>query len=168
LNGAPRVKQPRRIDARSAFVICSKRSLGAMGRTQVTDMAFMWPIGRGNFWLSSRFGPRRKPGGAWGFHHGLDMAAVKGTPVKASADGVVIEACYLPGYGKTVLVAHGRKYRTRYDHLNAINVCVGQKVMQGCVVGRVGNTGEVRSSHGRDGTHLHFEVRALGKRVNPI
>lgn len=135
----------------------------------LNDMSFMWPIDRSNFWLSSRFGPRRKSNGAPGFHYGIDMAAIKGTPVRAASTGVVIEARVARGYGKTIVIAHNQKYRTRYAHLSSMAVHIGQAVNAGQLIGRVGATGSVRSKHGRNGgSHLHFEVYAYGKQVNPL
>jgi murein DD-endopeptidase MepM/ murein hydrolase activator NlpD len=134
---------------------------------EAKDLSFMWPIDRSQFWLSSRFGPRRKANGSRGFHYGIDMAAVKGTSVYASASGVVIQAYRAPGYGNTIVVAHNRKYRTRYAHLSSIHVKVGQNVHKGDFIGRVGATGHVRSKYG-NASHLHFEVYAFGKQVNPL
>lgn len=137
-------------------------------RDKAGDMSFSWPIDRSNFWLSSGFGPRRKRDGSRGYHYGIDLAAVKGTPVNASADGVVIEARRASGYGNTIVVAHNSKYRTRYAHLSTINVKMGQTVYKGDFIGRVGATGHIRAKKGRDGSHLHFEVSAYGKKVNPM
>lgn len=132
------------------------------------DILFTWPIERSNFWLSSFFGPRKKANGSPGFHYGIDMAAVRGTPVYPAADGVVVEARTAPGYGKTVVVAHNHKYRTRYAHLHTINVRIGQNVTPNDMLGKVGSTGTVRSKKGRDASHLHFEVYVFGKKVNPM
>lgn len=132
------------------------------------DFHFSWPIKRSDFWISSVFGPRKKPNGSNGFHHGIDMAAVKGTPVKAAAGGVIVEAGYKSGYGNTIVIAHNRKYRTRYAHLHKICTRVGNKVERGDLIGRVGDTGSVRSKKGGDASHLHFEVHAFGKQINPI
>lgn len=132
------------------------------------DIHFAWPIKRSDFWLSSFFGPRRKPDHSWGFHYGVDMAACKGTPVVAAADGIVIEAHFHNGYGNTILISHNQKYKTRYAHLDKIHVAVGQKVNAGQLIGKVGATGAVRARKGRDASHLHFEVYAHGKQVNPL
>jgi murein DD-endopeptidase MepM/ murein hydrolase activator NlpD len=140
---------------------------GAVAQSEVSDMALIWPIDRSSFWLSSFFGPR-KHNGRWAFHRGIDMAAVRGTPVKAAASGVVVEVRYAQGYGKTIVIAHNAKYKTRYAHLNNILVKVGQKVENGDYVGRVGATGFVRSKRGGDASHLHFEVYVYGKQVNPM
>ena len=132
------------------------------------DFEFAWPIKRSEFWLSSFFGPRRKPDRSWGFHYGIDMAACRGTPVLAAADGIVIQAHFDPGYGNTILISHNNKYKTRYAHLDKMLVSVGQKVEQGMMIGKVGSTGHVRKKKGRDASHLHFEVSAYGKKVNPL
>jgi len=139
----------------------------ARQRAVVRDMMFMWPIKRSDFWLSSFFGLRKKVNGSKGFHYGIDMAAVKGTPVKAAAPGRIIEARHTSGYGNTIVIAHNSKYRTRYAHLDTIFVRVGQRVTRGSLIGKVGDTGFVRKS-GKDASHLHFEVYAFGKRVNPM
>ncbi len=130
-----------------------------------SNKRFAWPIERSKFWLSSLFGPRKKPKG---FHNGIDMAALKRTPVKAAAAGVVDQVYEDPvGYGKTIVIKHDNTYKTRYAHLDSMLVKVGQSVQAGMLIGRVGDTGNVRKQ-GRDASHLHFEVYELGKRVNPL
>ncbi len=131
------------------------------------EPVFQWPIPRKNFWLSSQYGPRKKPDGTWGFHYGLDLAAVRGTLVYAAGSGIVIEARYAQGYGNTVLISHNNKFKTRYAHLDKILVNVGQKVGHTNVIGKVGDTGLVRRK-GHDASHLHFEVYVFGKRSNPL
>lgn len=133
------------------------------------DPIFIWPLDRSQFWLSSIFGPRKKPDGSWGFHSGIDMAAVKGTPVKAAGAGIVKQAESVPGYGNTIVIVHDKKFKTRYAHLDKIGVRVGQKVSKAEYIGNVGETGFVRKSKkGTDASHLHFEVEVFGKRVNPF
>ncbi|HLW72944.1 MAG TPA: M23 family metallopeptidase [Candidatus Babeliales bacterium] len=136
-------------------------------RRPIKDCGFMWPIDRDKFWLSSLFGPRKRIDGTWGFHHGIDMAAVKGTVVKSARAGLVTEACFQTGYGNTVVVKHTDSLKTRYAHLHTIHVCAGQKIKQGSVVGTVGETGFIRKK-GKDGSHLHFEVYEKAKRINPM
>jgi len=131
------------------------------------DFVFHWPLELHSFWLSSLFGARKKANGQPGFHKGVDMAAMKGTPVKAAAAGTVVQAQYLPGYGNNILIQHNKYYRTRYAHLNRIHVSVGQKVAQGQKIGTVGDSGSVRKS-GRDASHLHFEIYHNGSHVNPL
>lgn len=132
------------------------------------EPVFILPVEKANFWISSLFGPRKKPDGSWGFHQGVDMAAIKGTPVKAAGAGVVIQAAFMPGYGNTIVIAHNRKFKTRYAHLSVIKVHVGQHVEQGELIGKVGATGTVRKSKKGDGSHLHFEVHVFGKQQNPF
>lgn len=132
-----------------------------------TSGIFAWPVNRSQFWLSSPFGPRKKVNGVWGFHYGIDMAAVRGTPVRAVAPGVVKEARYASGYGNTIVIAHSPVYKTRYAHLDAIYVKSGQQIKKGDYIGDVGDTGFVRK-RGSDASHLHFEVYENGKQVNPL
>jgi len=73
----------------------------------------VWPINQQNFWLSSLFGPRKKIDGSWGFHYGIDMAAMKGTPVKAAHTGNVMEAGYVTGYGNTIVIQYNKSFKTR-------------------------------------------------------
>lgn len=125
------------------------------------DFVLSWPINRTQFWISSKFGPRKK-----GFHYGLDMAALKGTPVFAAMEGVVVEASYTPkGYGKSIVIDH-KKCKTRYAHLNDMYVKVGERVTTSKQIGTVGKTGLVE---GKKPEHLHFEViDRFGKRINPL
>jgi murein DD-endopeptidase MepM/ murein hydrolase activator NlpD len=130
---------------------------------------FAWPVNPSQFWVSSFFGPRKNPGGKWAFHAGVDLAAVRGVPVLAAADGLVIEAAYSPGYGNYVLIKHTSLFKTRYAHLDKILVRVGQRVHVNDNIGRVGSTGFVRKSRrGGSASHLHFEVYMKGKPVNPF
>lgn len=128
------------------------------------DINLAWPIERAQFWLSSFFGPRKKPRG---FHTGIDMAASQGTPVKSAESGVVIRSGNYPGYGNMIEVVHNNKYRTRYAHLHKINAQVGAKVQKGMVIGEVGSTGHVHKK-GKDPSHLHFEVHMFGRQVDPL
>jgi len=140
---------------------------GVNGMPLSSDILFSWPVERCKCWLSSLFGTRSKPNGAAGFHYGLDMAAFCGTPVRAAASGNVIEARWARGYGQTIVIAHNRKYKTRYAHLDKILVTVGQKVKRGALIAKVGATGNVRTT-GTDGSHLHFEVHVFNRQVNPL
>lgn len=127
---------------------------------------FAWPIDKKCFYVSSPFGPRKYKG-VWGFHTGIDMAAVRGTPVEAAGDGVVAEAGFAGGYGNTIVIIHNKKFKTRYAHLAKVLVHKGQHVSAGDVIGKVGDTGNVRKK-GKDASHLHFEVYMYGKHVNPF
>lgn len=95
-------------------------------------------------------------------HAGIDIAAANGTPVKTAAPGEVIYNGWLRGYGRVVVVDHGRGFSTLYAHLSASLVREGQVLKPGATIARVGKTGNVT------GYHLHFEVRHYGTPVNPI
>jgi hypothetical protein len=127
---------------------------------------FSLPLARGSFWLSSRFGPRQRADGSSGFHYGIDLAANRGTPVYAARAGVVLYAGHDNGYGKTIVLQHGQ-FKTRYAHLDRIDIRTGDTVARGARIGTVGATGNVRKKGG-DGSHLHFEIYYQGKRVDPL
>ncbi|MGA1478939.1 MAG: peptidoglycan DD-metalloendopeptidase family protein [Candidatus Actinomarina sp.] len=109
-----------------------------------------WPVSTG--YVSSGYKWRRL-GGSTSFHGAIDIAASRGTPIKAAAGGVVILARYYGLAGNTVFIDHGGGMTTLYFHMDKIQVKVGQTVITGDQIGTVGNTG--RST----GPHLHFEVR---------
>ena len=113
--------------------------------------------------FTSGFGVRSDPfrGGA-AMHAGLDIRGAIGTPIHATADGIVDRAGWANGYGNLVELNHGRGIQTRYGHLSAILVQPGQRVKRGDVIARMGSTG--RST----GSHLHYEVRLDGTAVNPM
>ena len=112
---------------------------------------------QGSFRFTSGFGMR------WGrLHAGTDFAASHGTPIYATADGVVTHATWLSGYGRLIKIQHEFGIETRFAHLSRIRVQVGERVSKGQRIGDMGNTG--RST----GTHLHYEVRVGGKPVNPM
>ena len=95
------------------------------------------------------------------FHKGMDFACDIGTPIYATADGVVKNARYEKGYGYIVTLDHGYGYETRYAHLKSMNVRRGQRVVRGETIALSGNSG--RST----GPHLHYEVLLRGRHVNP-
>ena len=112
---------------------------------------------------TSGFGYRRDPmGGGSRLHAGMDWAGAYGTPIHATAEGVVIHAGWLSGYGRLVKIQHDFGIETRFAHLSGITVKVGQRVSRGDLIGGMGNSG--RST----GTHLHYEVRVNGDPVNPM
>jgi murein DD-endopeptidase MepM/ murein hydrolase activator NlpD len=111
---------------------------------------------------TSGFGVRVDPFvGRPAMHTGLDFRAAMGDPVRATANGKVVSAGWGGGYGRMVEIDHGNGLSTRYGHLSAINVKVGQAIRIGQVVGEVGSTG--RST----GPHLHYETRIDGEAVDP-
>jgi murein DD-endopeptidase MepM/ murein hydrolase activator NlpD len=120
----------------------------------------IWPVSGK---LESGVGGRRNPFGGRGFeyHEGQDIDAQYGTPVQVAAPGRVVIAGWQRGYGNVVYVDHGRGISTRYGHLSAIDVAVGQMVSRGQTIGLVGSTG--RST----GPHLHYEVRINNQPVDP-
>lgn len=115
-----------------------------------------WPT---NGFISSGYGLR------WNgaeFHQGIDIAAEMGTPIVATADGVVTIAGWnAGGYGNMVDIDHGSGVSTRYGHASAVVVTVGQRVRRGQIIAYVGSTGH------STGPHLHYEVRLSGQPVNP-
>lgn len=113
--------------------------------------------------LSSGFGMRTHPVlGGRRAHKGIDFSAPTGTPIYASADGVVTRADWFSSYGLFISLDHGATLETRYGHLSRLNVAEGQPVKKGDLIGYVGSTG--RST----GPHLHYEVRIAGMAVNPV
>jgi murein DD-endopeptidase MepM/ murein hydrolase activator NlpD len=112
--------------------------------------------------LQSGFGVRTDPFlGSPAMHTGLDLHGETGNPVRATADGTVVAAGWSGGYGRVVDIDHHNGLLTRYGHLSAIDVRVGQSVKSGQIVGKVGSTG--RST----GPHLHYETRLKGEAVDP-
>jgi murein DD-endopeptidase MepM/ murein hydrolase activator NlpD len=95
-------------------------------------------------------------------HKGIDLGAPIGTPIYATAVGVVGKAAWFGGYGLFVALEHGGDLETRYGHMSRLNVAEGQMVHKGDVIGFVGTTGN------STGPHLHYEVRVDGEAVNPI
>ena len=113
--------------------------------------------------LTSSFGVRSDPfrGGA-AMHAGVDIPGAVGTPIYATADGMVQRSGWHGGYGNLVELNHGQGIQTRYGHMSALLVAAGTRVTRGQMIGRMGSTG--RST----GSHLHYEVRFDGHAVNPM
>jgi len=113
--------------------------------------------------VSSRFGWRMDPmSGRRTMHRGVDFSARLGTPVYATADGVVTFSGVWQTYGNVVEVSHGSGFVTRFAHLQRRLVRKGQRVTRGDVIGRVGSTGRSTFSH------LHYEIEQNGERVDPM
>jgi murein DD-endopeptidase MepM/ murein hydrolase activator NlpD len=119
----------------------------------------LWPVvGK----LTGTFGERLDPfSGEGAFHSGLDISAPYGTEVRASADGVVLDAETHTGLGRSIAVDHGFGIETVYGHLSRYNTESGKRVKRGEVIGYVGDSGRA------SGPHLHFEVHVYGTPVNP-
>jgi murein DD-endopeptidase MepM/ murein hydrolase activator NlpD len=131
--------------------VSTKSSVSIPAINPVTNMDF-----------SSHFGLRRAPTrGASRNHKGVDIRGPVGSPIYATADGLVGRAQWVAGYGKFVELEHGNAIQTRYGHMSALNVVPGQRIRQGDLIGFMGSTG--RST----GSHLHYEVRVAGEAVNP-
>jgi murein DD-endopeptidase MepM/ murein hydrolase activator NlpD len=96
------------------------------------------------------------------FHAGIDISNEIGTPVYATADGIVRLVSYENGYGKRIIVTHNESYETQYAHLYSFQVSEGDRVRKGQIIGLMGNTGL------STGPHLHYEVIENGDKVNPI
>ncbi len=117
---------------------------------------FALPV-KSAFRYTSGFGMR------WGrMHKGTDFAAPIGTPVYATADGVVIYAKWLSGYGRLIKIQHDFGIETRYAHLSKIRVEKGQRVSRGERIGDMGNSGH------STGSHLHYEIRIGREAINPM
>src|SRR5688572_9629165 len=120
----------------------------------------IWPA---HGWLTGTFGGRSDPfTGEPGYHQGIDIATDKGQPVYATADGTVKSAERAGAYGNLIVLAHDFGLSTRYGHLSRFSVTAGQRVTRGDIIGYVGSTG--RST----GAHLHYEILANGKLINPL
>ncbi|HLT74960.1 MAG TPA: M23 family metallopeptidase [Ohtaekwangia sp.] len=114
--------------------------------------------------LASGFGMRTHPiYKVKKLHTGIDFAASIGTPIYATADGVVESVqVKFSGYGKMVVIDHGFGYHTRYAHMHDFAVKKGQHVRRGDLIGYVGNTGTSTAPH------LHYEVLINGRQVDPV
>lgn len=125
------------------------------------DIPSLWPV-MGP--ISSSFGQREDPvlgNGEGEFHKGVDISAPIGTPIRATADGVVQSAGMVNGYGREVVLDHGHGVATCYGHMSGFAVMGGQTVVRGQVIGYVGHSGRTT------GNHVHYEVRLRSTAVNP-
>jgi murein DD-endopeptidase MepM/ murein hydrolase activator NlpD len=155
-NGDPRFRQ----------LFASWRSLdtegaGAPSEQPIVSVPSRMPLS--GFRMTSDYGMRTHPVlGRRKHHKGVDLAAPTGTPVYATADGIIGRADRSRSYGLVIYVDHGADLETRYAHLSKLAVAKGERVRKGDLIGYVGSTG--RST----GPHLHYEVRVDGLAVNPI
>ncbi len=166
---ADRAKAERRyaqeLDARKAIEALIREaqrggSSSASRYSGSSDGRFMRPV---NGRLTSPFGYRIHP--VWHtrrFHNGIDLAAPRGTPIRAAAAGKVIFAGWKGAYGKCVIIDHGSGWSTMYGHASSLNCSRGQVVSKGQTISRVGTTGT------STGNHLHWTVYHNGKAVNPL
>jgi Peptidase family M23 len=138
-------------------------TIGELFNTQqqfLAEIPTAWPVSGNRGFLTLLYGRGRDPfTDGWHFHTGVDIAYALGTPVLASADGVVVKTSYNPGgFGNVVLVRHGYGFYTRYAHMQRYIVSEGQQVKQGQQLGLMGATGRAT------GSHVHLEV-LLGTEV---
>jgi murein DD-endopeptidase MepM/ murein hydrolase activator NlpD len=151
----------------SADALRANKLLNQMDRLNLYRIAaqkapFANPV-KTAFRFTSKFGPRRDPKtGGRRMHKGVDFAAPNGTPLYATADGVVTHAGWSSGYGRLVKIQHEFGTETRYAHMSKLRAKVGQRVSRGDRIGDMGASGRVT------GVHLHYEVRVGGKAVNPM
>ncbi len=140
--------------ALAARIQAAQQEAGSSGTGRPSAAGLIWPC---DGVVVSGFGMR------WGrMHEGIDIGCAYGTPNRAAADGTVIYAGWLGGYGNLVVVDHGNGLSTAYAHASSLAVRVGQVVSQGQTVSLVGSTGN------SSGPHLHFEVRVNGTAVDPL
>ncbi|WP_457640364.1 peptidoglycan DD-metalloendopeptidase family protein [Persephonella sp.] len=113
--------------------------------------------------ITSRFGYRKHPvTGKKDFHPGVDLRAKVGTPIYATANGIVEYAGKKKNYGKLIIIQHNYGFKTLYGHLSKISVRTGDFVKKGDLIGYTGRTGLI------NGPHLHYEIRYLQRPLNPV
>ena len=153
-------------DAQFKTLFQSWKKMDQVGKTMPSDQGSMSvpslkPVADLQF--TSFYGVRSDPfRGTAAMHAGVDIPGPIGTPIYATADGIVGRSGWVGGYGHLVEIEHGRGLETRYGHLSKILVAPGARVKRGDVIALMGSTG--RST----GSHLHYEVRMDGRAVNPI
>jgi murein DD-endopeptidase MepM/ murein hydrolase activator NlpD len=144
--------------SKPASVVASQGFLGSPSIDN-SMMPAVWPV-RGE--ITSGFGGRMDPFSGEGVTHtGIDISAPFGSPVEATADGIVLIAEPDAGYGREILIDHGNGFCTMYGHLSQIKVVVGQEVKRGQIIGAIGMTGK------STGPHLHYEVHVHNAPVDP-
>lgn len=149
-------------DTERANRILSQMDALNIYRIAAEKAPFATPVLAG-YRFTSGFGMRRDPKtGGRRMHEGIDFAGPVGTPLHATADGVVTFAGWQSGYGRLIKIKHEFGIETRFAHLSKINVNVGQRVSRGDRIGDMGASGRVT------GPHLHYEVRVDGQAVNPM
>jgi Peptidase family M23 len=150
----------RRNVAQASLPAGSLPLMATAGLGDLSSTPTLWPvIGH----LTGTFGERMDPfSGEGAFHTGVDISSQYGDTVRASADGLVLEAEERSGYGRLVVIDHGFGVTTYYGHLSSFRVVAGQQVRRGDAIGNVGVSG--RST----GPHVHYEVRINGAPVNPM
>lgn len=129
----------------------------------VVNVPSLRPVAMTTTNFTSGFGVRADPfRHSAAMHAGIDLSGPIGTPIYATADGVVSKAGWGNGYGNMVQISHGAGMETRYGHMSRLLVASNTRVRRGQLIGLMGSTG--RST----GSHLHYEVRIDGRAVNPV
>lgn len=148
---------------RLLLVLAASIALGGVSNANAipaTQISLVYPVMGPR--MSSDFGLRRHPIRKHRtHHHGVDLAAPQGAPIRVIAGGQVVYADPLGGYGKIVVVRHASGLTSHYGHCDSIAVSIGQIVKPGDILGTVGSTGL------STGPHLHFEIRLDGKPQDP-
>ncbi len=147
-------------DPQFRTIFASWKQLDQVGQG-VISIPSAQPVASSAF--TSGFGVRSDPfRHSAAMHAGVDLAGPLGTPIYATADGVVSYSGWMRGYGNLIEIAHGKAIETRYGHLSKLLVKNNSRVKRGQLIALMGSTG--RST----GSHLHYEVRIDGRAVNPI
>jgi murein DD-endopeptidase MepM/ murein hydrolase activator NlpD len=137
-------------------------SMGEGGRNLFDTVPVARPIPPSESAVSRLYGMDRDPfTGKQMMHYGVDFAAVVGTPVAATASGVVASVENDPIWGRRVTISHGRGFKTVYAHLGTIRAAQGRPVDRGEVIGTVGMSGLTT------GSHVHYEIWHKDRQVNP-
>jgi murein DD-endopeptidase MepM/ murein hydrolase activator NlpD len=144
-----------------------ERELRTINDRMKSDMLRLSSVPNGlpvNGYITDGFGLRHNPFSGEGHesHQGVDIAVDYGTPVAATADGLVVHAGPYAGYGNLVILYHSNGVTTRYGHMSRVTVEPGQRVKRGEQIGHAGSTG--RST----GPHVHYEVRENDQPLNPM
>jgi murein DD-endopeptidase MepM/ murein hydrolase activator NlpD len=144
-----------------------ERELRTINDRMKSDMLRLASVPNGlpvNGYITDGFGMRHNPFSGEGHesHQGLDIAVDYGTPVAATADGLVVHAGPYAGYGNLVILYHSNGITTRYGHMSRVTVEQGQRVKRGDQIGHAGSTG--RST----GPHVHYEIRENDQPLNPM
>lgn len=180
--GQQRVKQPGSYGSREVTYRISKTNAVETSRETLMEKILLQPIAqvvtRGTKVMTASRGDggsgllgwptRDKINSPYGkkrgrkIHTGTDIDGEIGDPIYASGSGRVLEAGWKGNYGKCIIIDHGSGLSTLYGHLNSIDVVMGQEIIRGDVIGKLGTTGK------STGPHLHFEVRLNGVHQNPM
>lgn len=132
-------------------------------RNKTDHVPAIFPLEEDDYTISAGYGHRVDPlQGGTRFHQGIDFMAAVGSPVYSTAGGVVSRSGSDGTNGNSIEIDHGFNYKTRYFHLNKIDVKEGDVVRRGDKIGETGNTGKSAAPH------LHYEVRFKDEPVNPI